>query len=264
MKKAALALAPFFLLAGCFERGDDSPAASGDVVATVNGVGIPRMRVSIYMQAAQQAPSSEVIDNVITGEVISQAAAEQGIDKIPEIAAQLEVARQTVLGRAYTQHFLNENQIDDAAVDARYEELKGEYGSQFEYRTAHILVPDKDLADDIYSQVSANPQKFGELAREHSKDPGSAAQDGELGWTDPRSLVPEYSKAMQETEPGNLAAAPVETQFGWHVIRVDEKRPLEAPQLDDQMRERLRQSLQAELFSKHLEEIRAAAEIVRS
>ena len=269
MKKTAI-LALSIFAGGCFHdaarqaegESDAAPApAAGEIVAVVNGMEIPEMRVDAYAPFSGGQSREAVLDNVIVSEIIAQAALAAEMHLRPDIAGQMQVAEQTVLGRAYAQEFLLQNTVTAEAVSLRYEELKSEFAGHSEYRTAHILVEDESLAQELHARIAADGGLFSELAREHSKDSGSAENDGDLGWADPRALVPEYAAEIERTEPGALAAAPVKTQFGWHIIRVDEKRPLSPPPLDDNLRADIEQAARAELFSAHLEELRAAADI---
>lgn len=270
MKKTTILILSLFA-AGCFhdsaktEEGAEvaQTPGTGAVVAVVNGAEIHESRISAYAPVSGGQDRDAILENVITGELITQEARKAEIHLRPEILEQLQIAEQTVLGRAYTQQFIEDNAVPEETVAARYEELKSELSGRSEYRTAHILVSDETLARDLHAQISADGGKFAELAKEHSQDPGSAARGGELGWTDASALVPEYAAAMEQTAPGSLAAAPVQTQFGWHIIRVDEKRPVAPPPLNDELRHNIEQSVRAELFSVHLEELRAAADIVR-
>ena len=270
MKKTMILILSVFA-AGCFHDGKtekksaaDSVSGSGEIVATVNGEEIFESRISVYAPAAGTTDREFILDNVISGEVISQAARAAEMHLRPEIAEQLRIAEQTVLGRAYTEEFLAANETSEATISLRYEELKSELSGRSEYRTAHILVGDEELAKQLHSQISADGETFAALAEEHSQDPGSAAQGGELGWADSGALVPEYAAAMQQTEPGNLVPAPVQTQFGWHIIRVDEKREVAPPPLNDDLRRNIVRAVQAELFSAHLQELLDGADIVRN
>ncbi|MGI9306356.1 MAG: peptidylprolyl isomerase [Gammaproteobacteria bacterium] len=266
-------LACFFaLLAGCGESeeaktaeksAENGAAASADaeVAASVNGEPIPESRVSIYTSGG--AKRDAAIDNLITSELIAQAAKKAGMHEKPEIAEQLAVAEQTVLGRAYAEEFFGKAALDESKVQARYDELLAQFDKSYEYQSSHILVKDEAQAKDLYAQVSEDPEKFAALAQEHSLDTGSGAQGGALGWVGVDALVPEYGAALTATEPGNLADAPVKTQYGWHIIYVAEKRPIAVPDLDESMRQRLRQAIQAEEFSLHIEELRKKAEITR-
>lgn len=231
----------------------------GEVVATVNGKGIPAARLNVYAQPGQNP--LEVINNIIASELIEQAARKLNLHEEDVITQQLKVAEQTVLGRAYTQKFIAENPVSDELIEERYKEFKTEYDGRAEYRASHILVEDKELADKIQSDVAVDGEKFAELAREHSQDPGSAANGGDLGWADPRDFVPEFGTAITLTEPGSLAEAPVQTQFGWHVIRVEEKRVLPIPDLNAEMRQSIQQSEHARMFSDHIKVLREQADI---
>ncbi len=274
MKKTILAAALLVMLPGC---GDGNKSNGGgaaqtaktelpadEIAATVNGIPIPKTRIKIYASAGGGGNTAAVIDNMITSELLAQEAKKAGLDKDSEIAEQLAVAEQTVLGRAYTQKFLGENPPAEEVLAARYAELRTQYEGKSEYRSSHILVEDETLAKKLHTEISADGGKFAALAKKHSVDAGSGAQGGDLGWTDPGSLVPEYGAAMAATAPGKLAEAPVKTQYGWHIIYVAEKRPISVPALDDAMRARLRQALRAEKFSEHITELRGKASIVQN
>ena len=243
--------------------GETAAAVDGDIVATVNGTPIPSRRLEVYSPPGQNVNTAEVVENMITSELIYQAARAAKMHERPDVAEQLAVAEQTVLGRAYTQDFLANHSVSEEDVQARYAELQADLSGGNEYRSAHILVDDEALANDLHSQIVADGDKFAELAKEHSKDTGSATQGGDLGWLEPRVLVPEFASAMEAAEVGSLTA-PVQTQYGWHIIRVDEKRPLSAPALNDELRARIEQAARAELFSKRIAELRDKADIVRN
>lgn len=264
MKKTALLLlaaAGALALQQGIAADDDSPS-----IATVNGVDIPESRIALYAQGEQitDANRDVIIQNMITSELIAQAAKEAGIDDRAEVREQLAIAEQTVLGRVYVGEFFSENPIDDDRIEARYEELAEQAKSSQEYDAAHILVEDEGTAKQLLAQLNEADdaaQTFAQLARENSKDPGSAANGGKLGWVAPQSLVPEFAAAMQQLDGGALSAAPVKTSFGWHIIRVDARREAQVPPLTPQLRQRIEQGERADLFSKHIEELRAAADI---
>ncbi|MGU9951699.1 MAG: peptidylprolyl isomerase [Gammaproteobacteria bacterium WSBS_2016_MAG_OTU1] len=274
-----LFIAMFLLLAGCKDGGTQTAASSssdssaqtssegkGDVIATVNDTKIHAIRISIYTPATagQNISPAEIVENIITSELISQAALSNNMHQDPTISEQLAIAEQTVLGRAYTQNFLEEHPVDEQTVLARYEELKTEFANGHEYLSAHILVQDEALATDLHAQITADGKKFAELATKHSIDTGSAAQGGSLGWLESRVLVKEYADALESSEAGTLVPQPVQTQYGFHIIRVDEKRPLTVPELNDELRNRIEQTVRAEKFTTHLDELRTNATIVRN
>ena len=266
MKKTILAAA--IMLAGCYDNGDKTAKSAAlsaeETAATVNGIQIPKARIKIYATAGGGTSNETVVENMITSELLAQEAKKSGMDKDPEILEQLAVAEQTVLGRAYTQKFLGENPVSEEVLQARYAELQEQYKGQSEYRSFHILVEDEALAIKLHGEIKADGKKFAGLAEKHSIDAGSGAQGGDLGWVNPASLVPEYGAALAATPPGRLVEAPVKTQYGWHIIYVDDSRPVSVPALSDEMRQRLRQSVQAEQFSKYIEELRGKAEITKN
>lgn len=266
--KKTLFLAAVIVLAGC-ESGAEKSSARRDIspedtAATVNGVPIPKERIQIYATAGGGTSNAEVIENMITSELLAQEAKKAGMLEDPEVIEQLAVAEQTVLGRAFTQKFLGDNPVSDEDLQARYTKLQEEYREQYEYRSSHILVEDAELAQKLHGEIRAAPEKFAELAKEHSIDAGSGEQGGDLGWVSPATLVPEYGAALKDTPPGHLTGLPVKTQYGWHIIYVADKRPVTVPPLGDEMRQRIRQSVQAEKFSAYIEELRGKAQITRT
>ncbi|MDM5147744.1 peptidylprolyl isomerase [Candidatus Persebacteraceae bacterium Df01] len=267
-----LLLAAFFVT-GCSNANDETtgtssdtekPAvtASEDTIVTIDGDAIPVVRLEAYMRPGSNETREQVLENVIASEIISRAARAAGLHEKADIAQQLVIQEQTVLGRAYTQQFLEENQVTEEQITLRYEELKNEFANRKEYSAAHILTKDEEKAKTIYKQVSENPEKFAELAKEHSEDPGSAQNGGSLGWVESRVFVPEFAAALEMTDAGELASGPVQSQFGWHIILVEDTRPLSVPPFNDEMRERLRQAVRIELFTEHLDGLRAKANIV--
>lgn len=270
MKKTTFIAALLVMLAGCYDdkktaQSDKTEIPADEIAATVNGVPIPKSRIVAYAAVGGGGgDAAAVVDNMITSELLTQAARKAGLDKDAEVAEQLAVAEQTVLGRAYTQKYLGENPVTEEVLTERYTELRKQYEGQSEYRSSHILVEDEALAKKLHAEISADSGKLAALAKKHSLDAGSGAQGGDLGWTNPGALVPEYGAALATTPPGKLAEAPIKTQYGWHVIYVAEKRPITVPALTDEMRARLRQAVRAEKFSKYIEELRGKASITKN
>ncbi len=276
---AAFALA--LALHGCGDEGatakkqttapepeESAPAAQdeGPTVAVVNGIAIPASRIPFYFPSARGAVLNEqqrlaVIENMINSELIHQRAKEEGVAE--ELRQELIVAEQTVLGRAYVQRFLEKNPVSEEDVAGKYETLRREFEGKNEYRVAHILVADETLAKELLEKVRAEPESFADAARENSQDTGSAQNGGELSWVAPGNLVKPFSDAMQKTGRGEIHPAAVQTNFGWHIIRVDDIRPLSVPPLDEQMRNQLRQQAQAEKVNTHLKSLAEQATIER-
>lgn len=282
MKKIVLILFGAALAAGCDQVNNDtgdasssSPAAplisdtaaadtpEDKIIVVVNGVEIPESRLALYAGGAPITDGNreEVIRNIVTGELITQAAKEAGFGDDPAVRSELILAEQSVFGRAYVTQFFQNHPISDEQVAARYETLKQELSGEKEYNVAHILVEDEKVAQDLLQQIQADGQVFEKLAGEHSIDPGSGANGGKLGWMQPQALVPEFAEAMKTLDSGELSPTPVKTQFGWHIIRVDETRDASPPELSDELRERIRQGEQSQLLNRHIEELRAKANI---
>lgn len=264
MKKSALFICCALLAAGAqqFSSGGFASAQEG-VVAVVNGVTIPSARLLAYV-GGREIPANEqqtVVDNIIISELIAQAAREKGLDQSDAVRQQLAVAEYSVLGQAYVSDFFNNNPVEEERIKARYEELAEQAEGKEEYNVAHILVQDEALAGDLLGQLESNPGVFAELAKEHSQDPGSAENGGVLGWVVPQALVPPFAGAMQALKDGEFTAAPVQTDFGWHIIRVDGRRPLTVPPLNDDLRLRIQQEESALLLNEHLQEMREGAEV---
>ena len=238
-----------------------APGGSGRVV--VNGVVIPQSRIDAMNRelTAQGQPDTPerhnaVKDELVNREVIAQAAQRRGLDKNPDVAAQMEMARQAVLVRALFEDEVKKNPITDAQLEAQYTQFKGSMGSN-EYKVRHILVDKEEDAKSIIEQVKKNPADFAKLAKEKSKDPGSKENGGDLDWGPSARYVKPFADAVNSMQKGQTTPAPVKTDFGYHVIRLDDIRPLQVPpftELKDQFRQRAQQQqiqrLVAELRSK--------------
>lgn len=252
-------------LAGCEQSPDSSSAVSsgGDIVAVVNGVELPASRITVYTQSPSVSDEQrqQIIDNMIISEIISQEAEKQGFADKQIVRDKIAVARQEALARAYATDFLDKYPVDEARQEELYKEFLDQLSGNQEYEVAHILVEDEEKAKELLKEITAAPAKFAALAKENSADPGSAADGGKLGWVSAAALVPEFAEAMQTLDKGEISTAPVQTTYGWHIIRVDDIRALEVPELTDEMRERLAQRERAELLSEHIKSLRENAEV---
>lgn len=233
-------------------------------VATVNGIVIPARRADalIAAEVAQGQSDSEqlrneVRDNLVRGELIAQEAQKQGLDKKAEVQAQMELARQGVLIRAYMQEFVRSHPIREDSLKKEYEALKAQLGDK-EYKVRHILVDHEVDAMSIIAKLKAGEQ-FEALAMQ-SKDPGSKNRGGDLGWAAPSNFVRPFSEAVIALEKGKFTEAPVKTDFGYHVIRLDDTREQKVPAMDD-VKPQLVQRLQQELVTAHLADLRKKAKV---
>jgi peptidyl-prolyl cis-trans isomerase C len=243
-------------------KGD--PASAGARVATVNGVAIPKARADVIVkaQAARGVPDSEgmraeVRDLLIARELVAQEATRKGLAKNPDVAAQMDLARQDVLWAAYIGDFIKNTPVSDAAVKAEYERMKTQRGDK-EYRARHILVEKEEDAKQVIADLKKG-RKFEELAKQ-SKDPGSKDRGGDLDWNAPAGYVKPFADALVKLEKGKYTEQPVKTDFGWHVILVEDIRPAKFPTLDE-VKPQITQSLQQQQFAKAVGDLRAKAKI---
>ena len=208
-------------------------------VATVNGKPVPKSRVDTLMQQAtrggQQPVTPElearVREEVVLREIFAQEAERKGVAASADYRSQMELLRQTLLIRELFADFQRKNTPKDAEIKAEYEQLKKQ-AIGTEYRARHILVEKEDEAKALIAQIKAGGN-FDELAKKNSKDPGSAARGGDLDFARPESYVPEFGQAMSKLKKGEMTDAPVRTQFGFHIIRLDDTREAEFPPLDE-------------------------------
>lgn len=242
-----------------------SPAyAEEKSAALVNGVSIPQSRVDAAVKAevAQgQADTPELRKMILTRlkqrEVMVQAAISEHLDKQPEVQQEMDIARQTVLINVYLIEYLKKNPITDAVLMQEYEARKAQLGGK-EYSARHILVETEAQAKAIIAQLGKKA-KFEKLAAQ-SKDSGSAAQGGALGWAVPSNFVPPFAQALQGLKKGEYTKEPVQSQFGWHVIRLDDERDLKIPAFEE-VKPQLQQRLQQQAIQKAVDELMSKAKV---
>ncbi len=261
--------ASLLTLSACNPSKDTKPAeptTTGPAAATVNGNAISQRTVDLIAKQGAGAgrpdtPESRkaIIDQLVLQVVVAQEAVKKGLDKTPEVSEQLEAIRQSVLANAYVQDFVKNNPVSDEALKAEYERIKATV-SGTEYKARHILVAKEAEAREIIARLKKDPGAFAKLAAEKSKDPGSAARGGDLGWFDLRGMVPEFGAAVSKMEKGKISDEPVQSQFGYHVILLEDTRPIAAPPLEE-VKPQLSQQLQQQAVKKHIDALKAAAKI---
>ena len=164
--------------------------------------------------------------------VIAEEAVKKGLDKTPEVTEKLEVIKQSILANAYVQDYIKNNPVTEEAMKAEYERIKATITGT-EYKARHILVEKEAEAKDIIAKLKKDASAFAKLAMEKSKDTGSKVRGGDLGWFDVSRMVPEFGAAVSKLEKGAITQEPVKTQFGYHVIQLEDSRPVEAPPFDE-------------------------------
>jgi peptidyl-prolyl cis-trans isomerase C len=250
---AAAGLAPF--------------AAHAQNVAVVNGKPVPKARVDAIMtqvqkqaaQRGQQLPPNIdqlVRDKVVTDEILSQEAERRGLANSPDYKSQMEIARQGILIGLLSNDIDKKSAVTDADIQQEYDKIKAQ-SSGTEYRARHILVEKEEEAKALVGQLKGGA-KFEDLAKKSSKDPGSAENGGDLDFAGPNAYVPEFSQAMVKLKKGEYTDVPVKSQFGYHIIKLEDTREAKFPPLAD-VKPQLQQRLSQQKAAAFRDELRAKA-----
>ena len=255
LKTVAVAAVMTLAAAGAFAQN----------VAIVNGKAVPKARMDALAQqlAASGRPvgpemESQLRDEVIAREVFMQEAQKQGLDATDDYKNQLEIARQAIMIRALFENYRKTSPVTDADVKAEYDKFVAANGGK-EYKARHILVETEDQAKKIIADLKKGGS-FEEIAKKQSKDPGSGANGGDLDWANPSSFVPEFSEAMIKLKKGEMTQVPVKSQFGYHVIRVDDIRQAQLPKVDE-VKPQIVKQLEQQKLQKFQEDLRAKAKV---
>jgi len=232
-------------------------AAQAQNIAVVNGKAVPKARAETLIQQVTKngqprTPEMEkqVRDEVVRREILIQEAERRAIPASADFRAQMDLARQAIMVRELQNAYFKTSPVSDADAQSEYDKVKTQQGGQ-EYRARHILVETEAEALDLIKQLNGGA-KFEDLAAK-SKDPGSAARGGDLDWANANAYVAEFSQAMTALKKGEMTQNPVKSQFGFHVIRLDDTRETQFPAFADvkgQVVERLKQMRWAEFQKK--------------
>ncbi|RSZ57007.1 peptidylprolyl isomerase [Massilia atriviolacea] len=268
---AASALA----LAACGPKDASKPASApaasaakpaADVAATVNGVAISTATVDMMVKerTAQGQPDTPelrkaIIDNLAMQTLVANEGVKKGMDKSDDVARQLELIKQSMTANAYMQDWIKTNPVTDEMVKAEYDKMVASAGGN-EYKARHILVKDEAEAKAIVAKLKKDAKAFAGLAKEKSMDPGSKVNGGDLGWFNPASMVPEFGAAVAKLEKGKFTEEPVKSQFGYHVIMLEDSRPITPPPLE-QLKDQLKQQVQRTNMKAYLDKLKADAKI---
>ena len=234
-------------------------------VAIVNGKAVPKTRLDALAQQVAKAGrpvtpemQGQLREEVITREVFMQEAEKQGLSTSDEYKAQMELARQTILIRALFADYEQKNKVTDAELKAEYDKFAAANGGK-EFKARHILVEKEAEAKGVMDSLKKG-QKFEDLAKKLSKDTGSGAKGGDLDWANPSNYVPEFADAMLKLNKGQTSAAPVKSQFGYHIIRVDDIRTAQLPKFED-VKPQISQQLTQQKLAKFQEDLRTKAKV---
>jgi peptidyl-prolyl cis-trans isomerase C len=240
-------------------------AAHAQNVAVVNGVAIPQAKMDLQLKALAARGQKDtpelrnaIKDSLVTAVLIEQEATKKGLDKNPDVQAELEMARQSVIFRAYVQDYMKNNPVSDAEIKAEYDKYKATQADK-EYNVRHILVKDEKTAKDIIEQLKKGA-KFDKLAEKYSVDPGSKAKGGELGWNAPGNFVKPFAEAMTKLDKGQMSKEPVQSDFGFHIIKLDDVRSAKVPSFEE-VKPQITEFLQRKKLETLMTGLRAKAKI---
>jgi peptidyl-prolyl cis-trans isomerase C len=237
--------------------------AAAQNLATVNGKPVPKARVDALVSQAKRAGQAvtpeleqQARDQVVIREIFVQEAEKRGIAKSAAYRDQMELARQSILIRELFEDHRSKNPVTDAAAQAEYDKFKAA-ASGTEYRASHILVETEEEAKKLTAQIQAGGD-FAELAKKNSKDEGSGANGGDLDFAKPDAYVPEFGQAMVALKKGEVTATPVKSQFGYHIIRLDDTREAPFPAFAD-VKPQIMQRLEQQQMQQFQDDLRAKA-----
>jgi peptidyl-prolyl cis-trans isomerase C len=256
---AALALPTAWAQAPAAPKAPPAPAAAPK--AAEGKALYPQAQFDLMLKerTSQGQPDSPDLraalrEELNTRELLAREARKKSIDKQTDIKTQMDLASQTVLVRAYVADWLKANPVPEADLRREYDSIKAQIGDK-EYKVSHILVEKEDEAKDVIAELQKG-QKFADLAKARSKDPGSKDRGGDLDWNAPANFVKPFSDAMVKAEKGKFTPQPVQTQFGWHVILVEDVRDAKVPSYDE-VKPQLSQRMQAQHLDRYFRDLRA-------
>ncbi len=236
-------------------------------IASVNGEEITQDKLDgfIALLVDQGATDNDELRTRVKQEMVNrlvavQAARKAGLDKKAEIVQEIELANQGILVRALMSDYLDKHPVTDAQLTAEYEKIKAEQTKEPEYKVRHILLKEEDQAKALIADIKANKTAFADAAKKDSIDPGSGKNGGELGWAPADNYVPEFAQAVRTLGKGAMTEAPVQSQFGWHIIEVEDSRPASFPGLDE-VRPQLEEMLRQQQLAKYQQELIGQADI---
>ncbi|WP_370632196.1 peptidylprolyl isomerase [Rhodoferax sp. U2-2l] len=242
-----------------------SPLAQAQNLAIVNGKAVPLARVQALSQQVARSGrevtpeiEQQIKDEVIAREIFIQEAQKQALDTTEDYKVQMELARQTILIRDLFTNFQKTNAVTDAEIKAEYDKFAAANGGK-EYKARHILVEKEAEAKAIIAQLKKGG-KFEDIAKKASKDPGSGANGGDLDWAPASNYVAEFAQALTGLTKGKMTDTPVKSQFGYHVIRLDDVREAQLPKLED-VKPQIAQQLQQQKLATYQSELRAKAKV---
>ncbi len=242
-----------------------APMALAQNVAIVNGKAVPKTRLDALALQVERSGrpvtpemQGQLKEEVIAREIFIQEADKLGLAATDDFRSQMELARQSILIRELFNDYQKKNPVTDADLKAEYDKFAAANGAK-EYKARHVLVEKEADAKAIIAKLKKGA-KFEDIAKKQSKDTGSGANGGDLDWANPSSYVAEFSDALQKLQKGQLTETPVKTQFGFHVIRLDDVRTPQLPAFD-QVKPQIAQQMQQQKLATFQQTLRDKAKI---
>jgi peptidyl-prolyl cis-trans isomerase C len=234
-------------------------------IAIVNGKAVPTARMDALAQQVAKSGrpvtpdmQGQLKEEIVAREIFAQAAQALGLDATDDFKTQIELMRQSLLIRELFTTYQAKNPVTDAEIKVEYDKFVAANGGK-EYKARHILVEKEDQAKAIIAQLKKGG-KFDEIAKKSSKDPGSGAKGGDLDWASPSSYVKEFSDAMVGLAKGKTTETPVKSQFGYHIIRLDDTREAPLPKMEE-VKPQIAQQLMQQKMGKYQEDLRSKAKV---
>jgi peptidyl-prolyl cis-trans isomerase C len=246
-----------------------APAATASpTLVTVNGKAISAELLDTFLQAVTGKPPAEatkeqkdaLLEQLVNMNLAAQAAEKDGLDKDPSVQSRLDLLRTQILAEAASEKYVKSHPVSDEEVKAAYDSEVANMPK--EYKARHILVEKKETADAILKELQAGGD-FSKIAKAQSKDPGSAAKGGDLGWFSAQTMVKPFAEALAKLEKGKMTTTPVQTEYGFHIIMLDDVRSPSAPAFED-VKEQVKMFAQRKKLQAYLDELRKTATIQKA
>jgi peptidyl-prolyl cis-trans isomerase C len=277
MKKLLISLASLAVLAASSNvlaagpSGSKEGANNVDFFATVNGAPLTNGLLILNIKAAMaqgQKDSPELQkalkEELINRELLTQEAIKQGLDKDIDFRDQIAQLKQTLMIQAFLENHFQKNPISDARLREEFDRQKkliGEGASASQYRLSQIIVSNETDAMDLIRRIQKG-ELFGKLAQEYSVDQASKVNGGQIGWVLPGQVVPQVANVIVNMNKGAVTNAPIQTQGGWVIVKVDDKRPFKLPTFDE-AKPQLRQAIVQQYLAETVKKLRDSAKIVQ-
>lgn len=260
-----IGVAGLFALTGCQPKSGAETVNVGPPVATVDGRPIGRDLYEFYVKGVAGKGSSELsaeqrdqaLDNLVRAQMIAEQAEKDGLTKDTNTAALLELSRLNVLQQALSEKYLKDKKATEQELRAEYETQVSALSRQ-EYHARHILVATSGFADKLVKELEKGV-KFEDVAKRESMD-SSKDSGGDLGWFTPDRMVKPFADAVMALKAGEFTHTPIQTQYGWHIIKLEDTRDLQPPPFDS-VKQRLEQVVQTKKFKTYVDGLMKTAKV---